>query len=86
MWYTVIQIKMEEIMRHAVSISLSDRIFKQLKSYCRKENANSSETARRALREFFYHQEFSRVRSKFQLEAKRKGVRFTEEEIFKRVS
>ena len=73
-------------MRHAVSISLSDGIFKQLRSYCQKENANSSETTRRALREFFYHQKFSKVRGKFQIEAKKKGVHFTEEEIFKRVS
>lgn len=73
-------------MRHAVSISLPDGIFNQLKFYCQKENANCSETTRRALREFFYHQEFSKVRSKFQLEAKKAGVHFTEEEIFKRVS
>lgn len=73
-------------MRHAVSISLPDGIFKQLKSYCQKEDANWSETTRRALREFFYHQEFSKVRDKFQLEAKKKGVHFTEEDIFKQVS
>ncbi len=57
-----------------------------MKSYCREENANWSEITRRALREFFYHQEFSKARDKFQLEAKKKGIGFTEEEIFKRVS
>lgn len=73
-------------MRHAVSISLPDGIFNQLKLYCRKENANCSETTRRALREFFYHQEFSKVRGQFQREARKAGAHFTEEEIFKRVS
>lgn len=73
-------------MRHAVSISLPDAIFQQFKSYCRREHANGSEVARRALREFFYHQEFAKVRSKFQMAAKRKGLHFSEEEIFKRVS
>ena len=73
-------------MRNSVSISLPDGIFKQLKAYCKKEHANWSEITRRALREFFFHQELSRVRGKFQVEAKSKGVHFTEEEIFKRVS
>ena len=73
-------------MRHSVSISLPDGIFKQLKSYCRKEDANWSEITRRALREFFFHQEFSQVRAKFQLEARKKGLHFTEEDIFKHVS
>lgn len=73
-------------MRHSVSISLPEAVFKQFKSYCRKENANWSEVARMALREFFFRQEFSTIRHKFQLEARKKGIHLTEEEIFKRVS
>ena len=73
-------------MRNSVSISLPDGILQQLKSYCQREHANGSEVTRRALREFFYHQEFSRIRDKFQLEIKKKGLHFTEEEIFKQVS
>ena len=73
-------------MRHSVSISLPDGIFEQLKSYCQKEHANGSEVARQALRAFFFRQEFSRVRGKFQLTARKKSLHFTEEDIFKQVS
>lgn len=73
-------------MRHSVSISLPEGIFKQLKSYCQKENANWSEIARRAFREYFFRQELSHLRDKSLAEAEKKGLRFTEEEIFKKIS
>lgn len=73
-------------MRHSVSISLPEGMYRQLKSYCVKEDANWSEVARKALRDFFYRQELFRLRGKALLEAERKGLRLTEEEIFKSVS
>lgn len=73
-------------MRHSVSISLPDGIFEQFKSQCKKENANGSEIMRQALRTYFFRKEFSRLRKKAVLEAARRGIHLTEEEIFKQVS
>jgi predicted transcriptional regulator len=73
-------------MRHSVSISLSDGIFKKLKTLCKQENANWSEIVRKALREYFVKAEFERLRRIAAIESARRGIHLTEEEIFDRVS
>lgn len=73
-------------MRNSVSISLPDVIFKQLKNESKKENAHSSEIVRKALREYFFREEFARLRRKAMIEAAKRGIRLTEEEIFEQVS
>ncbi len=73
-------------MRQAVSISLPAGLFKQLKSQCRKENANGSEIVREALREYFFRTEFARLRRKAMIEAAKRGISLTEEAIFKQIS
>jgi len=73
-------------MRHSVSISLPDAVFKQLKVYSKKENANWSEIIRRSLREHFFRSEFSRLHQEALLEASKGGLHLTEEEIFKQIS
>lgn len=73
-------------MRHSVSISLPEGIYKQLKAECKKENANSSEVVRQALRVYFFRKELDRLRQIARIEAKKRGIALTEEEIFKRVS
>lgn len=73
-------------MRNSVSISLPDAMLKQLKSENKKENANSSEIVRKALREYFFREEFARLRRKAMIEAVKRGIRLTEEEIFAQVS
>lgn len=73
-------------MRNSVSISLPDVIFKELKNETKKEGANSSEIVRKALREYFFKEEFVRLRRKAMIEAAKRGIHLTEEEIFKQVS
>lgn len=73
-------------MRHSVSISLPDGMYKQLKAECKKENVNGGEIVRRALRAYFFRREFARLRKKAMLEAAKRGISLTEEEIFAKVS
>lgn len=73
-------------MRHSVSISLPEGIYKQLKTECKKENANGSEMVRQALRVYFFRKELDRVRRIARIEAEKRGIELTEEEIFRRVS
>lgn len=73
-------------MRHSVSISLPEGIFKQLRAQCREMNANWSEIVREALREYFFRTRFSRLRRKAMIEAAKHGISLSEEEIFKKVS
>lgn len=73
-------------MRHSVSISLPDGIYRQFKAECKKENANGSEIVRGALRAYFFRREFALLRKKAMLEAAKRGISLTEEEIFKKVS
>ncbi len=73
-------------MRHSVSVSLSGNIFDQLRAYCQKEDSNPSETIRRALREHFFHAELSRLRQKSIIEAQKRGIHLTQEEIYKTIS
>lgn len=73
-------------MRNSVSISLPDATFKQLKSESRKEHANLSEVVRKALREYFFKTEFAHLRRKARIEAAKRGIHLTEEEIFKQIS
>ena len=73
-------------MRYSVSISLPEGMFKQLKAWCRKEKATGSEVVREALRAYFFRREFSRLRRMAQIEAAKRGISLTEEEIFKQIS
>lgn len=73
-------------MRHSVSISLPEAIFKQLRSQSKKENASWSEIIREALREYLFRAEFSRLRRKALIEATKRGISLAEEDIFKQIS
>jgi len=73
-------------MRHSISISLTDTIFKQLKSQCKKEGSNGSELIRQALREYFFRSSLSNIRKKAMIETIKQKMDLTEEEIFKQIS
>jgi predicted transcriptional regulator len=73
-------------MRHSVSISLPPVLWKRLRSYCKDENSSGSEIVREALRDYFFRTEFACLRRKAMIEATRKGIHLSEEEIFRRVS
>lgn len=85
MCYTVLQ-KGANPMRHSVSISLPEGIFKEVRAYCKKEGASASEVVRQALRTYFFRRDFARARRLAMLEAAKRGITITEEEIFKQVS
>jgi len=73
-------------MRNSVSVSLPNGIFKQLKTESRRESASNSEVVRKALREYFFRTEFTRLRAKAMIEAAKKGINLTEKEIFEQIS
>lgn len=73
-------------MRNSVSISLPDPVFEQLKEESHREHASSSEIVRKALRDYFFKEEFAQLRRKAMIEATKKGIHLTEEDIFKQIS
>lgn len=73
-------------MRNSVSISLPDAILKKLKSQSKKENTNLSEVVRKALGEYFFKTEFNQLRRRSMLEAAKRGIQLSEDEIFKQIS
>ena len=73
-------------MRNSVSVSLPTGILKQLKNESKRESASNSEVVRKALREYFFRTEFTRLRRKAMIEAAKKGIKITEEEIFEQIS
>lgn len=73
-------------MRQSVSISLPKEMLKQLKSETKREHANGSEIIRRSLREYFFRSAFDRLRQEAQIEAAKRGVRVTEEDVFNQIS
>jgi Arc/MetJ-type ribon-helix-helix transcriptional regulator len=73
-------------MRQSVSISLPKEMLNQLKSETKREHANGSEIIRRSLREYFFRSAFDRLRQEAQIEAAKRGVRVTEEDVFNQIS
>jgi Arc/MetJ-type ribon-helix-helix transcriptional regulator len=73
-------------MRQSVSISLPTEMLKQLKSETKREHANGSEIIRRSLRDYFFRATFDRLRQDAQIEAAKRGVGVTEEDVFKQIS
>jgi hypothetical protein len=54
---------------------------KELKSESKIEGASISEIVRKALKTYFFKLDFERARQKSRLEAARKGVKLSEEDI-----
>lgn len=73
-------------MRNVVSISLPDDLLNKVKKQTKKENATLSEVVKKALNEYLFKTEFANLRRKALTEAIKRGIRLTDEEIFKEVS
>ncbi len=73
-------------MRTIMSISLSDELLSKVKIKMKQQDTSSSELVRTALAEYFFKEEFSRLRKKALLEALKRGKIYSDEEIFKKVS
>jgi len=73
-------------MRNSVSISLPDAVLRKLKDNSKKENANISEVVRKALKDYFFKTEFDELRKKAMLEAAKKGIVLSEDEILEKIS
>ena len=74
------------IMRNIVSISLPENLLKKVRRESKKENITSSELIRKTLNGYFFITEFRQIQQKALSEVKKKGLKLTDEEIFKRVS
>lgn len=61
-------------------------MYKELKTECKKENANGSEVVRQALRVYFFRKDLDHLHRMARIEAEKRGINLTEEEIFKKVS
>jgi Arc/MetJ-type ribon-helix-helix transcriptional regulator len=73
-------------MRQSVSISLPKDMLNQLRFECKREHANGSEIIRRSLRAYFFQSTFDRLRRVAQIEATKRGVQVSEEDIFDQIS
>ncbi|PIU51131.1 hypothetical protein COS91_06120 [Candidatus Desantisbacteria bacterium CG07_land_8_20_14_0_80_39_15] len=73
-------------MRSAMSISLPEKLFKKVKQEVEKENIPSSELVRKALNGYFFITEFRRLQQKALTEMEKRGLKITDEEIFRKVS
>jgi len=76
-------------MRHSLSISLPEQLFKELDAERKKEEVGWSELARKAFRSYLVESGFDRLRQKTILQAAQQGVdatKMSDEEIIKFVS
>lgn len=73
-------------MRSAMSISLPEDLLKKVKQEGKKENIPSSELVRKALNGYFFITEFRQLQQKALTEMEKRGLKLTDEEIFRKVS
>ena len=73
-------------MRNVVAISLTDGILKRLAAEAKEESTSRSEIIRRSLKQHFFVRDFTKLRDKAMGELAKKGISFTEEQIFDQIS
>lgn len=72
--------------RNILAISLPNDLTKKLSYEAKQEHTSRSEIIRRSLRQHFFARDFSKARNKILRELDRKGIHWTEDEIFEQVS
>jgi len=72
--------------RNVVAISLPNDLLKKLSSEAKFEHTSRSDIIRRSLRQHFFARDFSKARNKILKELDRKGIHFTEDEVFEQIS
>lgn len=73
-------------MRNTVAISLPNDVLRILSAEAKEEHTSRSDIIRRSLKQHFFMRDFSRARNLALSELARKGISFTEEEIFEKIS
>ena len=69
-----------------MSISLPEKLFKKVKQEGKKENIPLSELVRKALNGYFFITEFRQLQQRALTEMEKRGLKLTDEDIFRKVS
>ena len=83
LYYTVIQ---EVPMRNVISVSLPDELVERIKAQSKKESMSASEIIRKALKSYYFHQDFTKARQQCLATLAERGEYLTDEDIFREVS
>jgi len=73
-------------MKNVVAISLPESLLKKLSREAKTERTTRSEIVRKALQDHFFVHDFTKLRRQASQELTRKGLKLTEEQIFREVS
>ncbi|MEA3369378.1 MAG: ribbon-helix-helix domain-containing protein [Candidatus Ratteibacteria bacterium] len=73
-------------MRNVVAISIPNNLLKSLAAEAKEEQTSRSDIIRRALKQHFFMRDFTRARNLALSELAKRGITFTEEDIFERIS
>ncbi|MCX5776948.1 MAG: hypothetical protein NTX32_04905 [Candidatus Firestonebacteria bacterium] len=73
-------------MRNVVSLRLPDELLSKVKKEMKRQDTSFSELMKMALDDYFFKEEFFRLRKKALLQSVKKGKVYSDEDIFKRVS
>ncbi len=72
-------------MRSSVSVSLPEKLNKEIDKVLRETSLTRSELVRAALDEYLFKLRFRKVRGKLVLKARSKGI-FTDEDVYEKLS
>jgi len=72
-------------MSDTLSIRLTDKLRRELRRLCKRENRPASDVARDALRRYLAAEELRRLREQLRPRAKARGL-LTDEDVFKAIS
>ena len=72
-------------MRSSVSVSLPEKLNKEIDKVLRETSLTRSELVRAALDEYLFKLRFRKVRRKLVLKARSKGI-FTDEDVYEKLS
>jgi len=72
--------------RQIVAISLPNTMLKRILIEAKKEHTSRSEIIRRSIKQHFFVRDFTAARNQTLAELDKKGLHWTEEEIFDQIS
>jgi metal-responsive CopG/Arc/MetJ family transcriptional regulator len=72
-------------MRQTLTISLPEKIKKDLDTVCRDEGIAKSDLIRKSLRDYLFLRQFRKLREKMVAKAENQGI-YTDEDVFEKVS
>jgi metal-responsive CopG/Arc/MetJ family transcriptional regulator len=72
-------------MRHALSVSLPEKLSIEIDQILKEDGISRSDFFRQAISDHIYFKKFKKIRDKMILKARSNGI-FTDEDVFERVS